>query len=109
MIDLDDTMQGSTMTVREAITRARRWWNDKGGRHALSHQLNESSNQERIGRRFTPGNGKSPGILIPGNKQPVLNSGILRGLQWDDLDNREKMALVHEWHKHHIAKHETVQ
>jgi len=99
----DATLHESGMKVTEACKRAEQWWMDYGGRHMLSKELNKVSNVEEIGRRFTPAGKKTPAILIKGSMEPVIPSGILRGLPWDELTSDEKLRIVNVWHREYIV------
>ena len=99
----EQRLHASGMKVSEALRKARQWWDQLGGRQNMSRQLNETSNQEELGRRFTPSNGTSAAILIPGDKEAVCKSGILRGLPWDELTRREQLAIVKTWHQEYVV------
>lgn len=97
-----DIMPGSGMSVREAINKARIWW-ETLGRHELSKQLNKQSNVEEVGRVVKPGTGRSPGFTVAGSREVVVPSGILQGLPWDQLTKQEQTNVVRQWHHFHVV------
>ena len=90
------------MKVTEACRRAEQWWM-QGGRHMMSQQLNKAGNVEEIGRRFSAAGANTPAILVKGSMEPVIPSGILRGLPWDELTSGEQLRIVKVWHREHIV------
>ena len=99
---VDGGKMSSGMSVNEAINKARLWWDTQGGRHQMSKQLNVEGNVEEVGRKFTPTTGKSAAILIQGEKRAVIQSGILKGLEWDRLNKREQLQITKAWHQEHV-------
>ena len=87
----------SGMKPEEAVKRARLWW-EAIGRKELSKRLNEASNIEEIGRTVKAGTDKAPGFVVQGDRQVVVQSGLLRGLPWDQLERREQLEVVKVWH-----------
>lgn len=81
------------MTVREALQRARTWW-DSTGRFGVKRQSNEIEE----GRKVAVSSGAAPGIVVAGNRVPVLASAILRGLPWDMLTKDDKLVVVRAWY-----------
>lgn len=75
------------MASEEAVRRASDWWQRVG-----RHQCRQTSNWEEIGRTV----GK--GIVITGDQQPVLRSGILIGQPWEELSRDEQRRIVKAWH-----------
>lgn len=86
------------MKVGEAMKKAAAWWNKEG-----RHQLRKTSNKAKIGRKFiAAGKAAAPAILIQGDDTDIIPSGILRGLEWDRLDRREKLRVINVWHFHFV-------
>ncbi len=81
------------LTAREAVHLAERWW-DKTGRG----MVNRKANEERAPDVHKGGGANgAPGILIKGSARRSVNSGILDGRKWADLDRRERAAVVRAW------------
>lgn len=97
-----DLMPGSDMEVRTAIQKARIWWEQGGGRKEMSKKLNATTNQQWVGCKFTPATDTAAAILIKGNKEAVIASGILQGHKWDLLTKREQIQIVKVWHQFHV-------
>ena len=99
MIDLDTRLK-SGMKASEALKGAQEWW-QRAGRYAMK----KTANRETVGHKFIPahphGQG-SPAILIKGDDVDVIQSGILRGLEWDRLTRREQLQIVKHWHYHFV-------
>ncbi len=98
----EDRLPVSGMKPEEAVKRARLWW-EAIGRKELSKRLNEASNIEEIGRTVRTGTGKTPGFVVQGDRQAVVQSGLLRGLPWEQLTRREQLEVVKTWHEHVIV------
>ena len=67
-----DLVLESGLTLREAATRAQKWW-DTEGRH-----------------QFRNPEFRDPDVGLP--------SGILRGLPFDELSREELAAVIEHWH-----------
>lgn len=91
----------SGMKAGEAVKMAEAWW-QRAGRYAMK----KVANRERVGRKFLPASaglsGGSTAILIQGEDVDVIPSGILRGLEWDQLTRREQLQVVKHWHHHFV-------
>lgn len=85
----------SGMTVGEALERASAWW-DETGRWLIAREKNQ---QREV---FTQPAGAAA-AMSRSEMADVIPSGILRGLSWDELDKREQLAVVRQWHHHHVA------
>ena len=99
----EERLHASGMKVSEAVRKARQWWDELGGRQKMSRQLNKEGNVRIDGRKFTPSNGKSAAILIPGERSAEIHSGILQGLPWDRLTKREQLAIIKTWHQEYVV------
>jgi len=75
------------MTAGEAVRRASVWWATKGRKEILQTQ--------HTGKAFASPNPESANFL---------ESGIMRGLDWDLLNNREKLQIVKVWHHFAIRR-----
>jgi hypothetical protein len=84
----------SGMSVGEAVERASAWW-DQTGRHLIAKE----KNQQRTVYATPAG---AAAAISRAELADVIPSGILRGLPWDQLDQREKLQVVRTWHHHHV-------
>lgn len=91
--NLKKGLMRSGMAPKEAIFRARNWW-DKIGRKIVRIQFN----QEYQGGSFKPSSGKAPGVKVSPTLAHVVPSGILKGLPWAQLTKPEKFRVAKEWH-----------
>lgn len=92
-IVLDARQADYKLTAREAVHLAARWW-DKTGRGMVNRKANESRAPDV--RKGAGANG-APAIVIRGSASRSVNSGILDGRKWDDLDRRERAAVTRAW------------
>lgn len=81
------------MTAREAVLLASRWW-DKTGRGLINLKANEERAPDV--HRGAGANG-APAIRVKGSAFRSVNSGIMDGRMWEDLDRRERLAIVKAW------------
>lgn len=84
----------SGIKASEAVRLASIWWDDKG-----RYLVNAHANQEEVNRRFRSASNGAPAIITPGERQAVINSGILNGWPWDRLTRREQQQVVKQWHE----------
>lgn len=90
---LTEQLQGSTLTAPEAVRMASRWW-DNTGRNIISKIFNT----EIVGGSARgPGLNGAPAIKVSGNREVTLPSKLLQGHPWEDLDRRERAAVVKAW------------
>ena len=83
------------MKVTEAIARAAAWW-DRIGRHGV-----KASNFNQVLIQKVHAQGRGP-LLKRTDKEQDLPSGILRGLQWDELSKVEQKEIVKAWHHEQV-------
>lgn len=81
------------MTAREAVILAARWW-DKTGRGMVNRKANEERAPDI--HRGAGING-APAIVVKGSAMRSVNSGILDGRKWEELDRRERYAVIKAW------------
>ena len=79
------------LTGREAIEQARAWW-DKRGRHLAGAAGLKAFNKIAVGGKTTFGRG--PMLRVAPSFEPLLPSGILRGLPWEQLTRDECLRVV---------------
>ncbi len=80
------------MRVDEAIDAARKWWTEWRG--AIARGFNAVEDKPTV-RPGVPG---APAFVIAGESRQDLPSGILSGLPWDELSEREQLQVVKTWH-----------
>ncbi len=91
-----DARLDTGMKVKEAIERAKLWWNGFG-RYGM---IAEKERQEKIkGTAFCSDNPDDSNFLP---------SGILNGHEWDLLTKREKLRLVKFWHHFFIRNQDII-
>lgn len=78
-----DRMPKSGMTGAEAVARAAQWWDSVGA---------------PIARKQLVGN------KDPINQDIVVASGVLCGLDWEQLNKRERFRIVKSWHDTFVAQ-----
>lgn len=88
-IDLDERLD-SGMKVREAIANACHWWN-RTGRQMM---------------RKDGGKGSETSASLNPDNENFIPSGIVNGLRWDELNQRERAQIVKAWHFHHVSNRE---
>lgn len=76
----DEARLDTGMKVKEAVARAREWW-EKKGRRMVSEKAAE----------------------VPGDA-----TGILDGLPWELLDKRERLVVIKFWHHFYVRKPDLV-
>ena len=94
MVDLDRKLDNG-MTVREAIARAKTWW-DRKGRHLTAKVANDVEH----GRKVAVSSGVV-GIVVPGEQVAEIPSLAFRGTPWDELDTATKLQIVRAWYGAH--------
>jgi hypothetical protein len=92
-IVLDARQCDYRLHAHEAVQLAARWW-DKTGRGMVNRKANEERAPDV---RKGAGLNGAPAIVVKGSATRSVNSGILDGRKWDDLDAREKHAVVRAW------------
>lgn len=68
---------------------AEKWWNDTGRR--LIHQ---QFNMHQDAPKVRSARANLPGIVIPGDKGPLLRDGILDGAPWSRLTDAERSKVM---------------
>ena len=81
------------LTAREAVHLAELWW-DKTGRGMVNRKANESRAPDV---RKGAGLNGAPAIVVKGSASRSVNSVILDGRKLEDLDKRERCAVVKAW------------
>lgn len=94
LADFNPDMRLDTgMKASEAITRASQWWDTKGARMMQT----EAKRQRQPLGGPDKGMGQQFAVLNPDDAN-FMPSRVLAGFPWDDLDRREKLAVVKAWH-----------
>ena len=83
-----DARLDTGMKVQEAITLTQRWWNGTG-RHLM----------KKDGPK-----GESQAVTLDPGDDNFIPSGILNGVPWDELSQRERLTIVKHWHHFHVRK-----
>lgn len=83
---------GSTLSASEAVRLASKWW-DSTGRKIISKVFNV----EEVGGSYRGAGGGAPAIRVTPNREVVIPSKVLQGHAWDELDRRERAAVVKAW------------
>lgn len=81
----------SGMRVSEAMNHASGWW------ERMRHAVDTEFNKQRDAAKVSGGKG-SPLTISEGDVRDVLPSGILRGLPWAQLGNKEQVKVMLAWH-----------
>lgn len=88
------------MSADEAVSRARRWWNEIGrGLVPLAF------NQEEFDKAMTAAKPGLPLMKTRGTERTVP-SGILNGLPWDELQQWEQVQITSQWLSDHVKPQE---
>jgi hypothetical protein len=90
---LTKLLPGTTLTAVEVVRLASRWW-DGTGRKIISKVFNV---EEVGGSAKGPGKNGAPAIRVSPNREVVIPSKVLQGHAWDELDRRERAAVVKAW------------
>lgn len=85
-------LDGTTLTPLDAMRHAAKWW-DSTGRKIISKIFNV----EEVGGSFRPAAKGAPAIKVSPNREVVIPSKVLQGHAWDELDRRERAAVVKAW------------
>ena len=90
----------SGMKVTEAIARARKWWGEYRG--MVRREFTQiDATRKRVSRTS---DGGLLSIVKDAFSDPHVQSGILRGLPWDELSELDQMVIVKTWHEQHVVK-----
>ena len=90
----------SGMKVAEAVARARKWWGEYRG--MVRREFTQvDATRKRVSRTSEGG---LLSIVKDAFTDPHVQSGILRGLPWDELSQRDQLEIVKTWHEHHVVR-----
>ncbi len=87
------------MTAKEAIMRAKNWWENVGQAKMRQHALRQ---RETIG-----GSNNGAGAEFASKNPDSINfmpAGFIHAKPWDELDKRDQRQLVKVWHHFNIRK-----
>lgn len=102
MLTITNPMEGkfdTGMTIREAVHHTQAWWLKTGQKEMKLHKMRQKNSVANA----TKGLGGEFASEDP-DSDNFMNSGIIHGRNWDDLDKREKLQLIKHWHHEHIRK-----
>lgn len=84
-----DAKLDTGMSAKEAMERARIWWQKTGRRlmrETAEHQLSHNAG-------FASENPDDPNYLP---------SGVINGVEWDQLTKREMLTIIKHWHHFYV-------
>lgn len=87
-----DSILSSGMRFDEAATKAEIWW-EKTGRVLMAHDLKQ---HQRI-------NNRGEFASSDPDASNFLPSGIINGIKWADLTDREKVMITYQWHNNFVV------